>query len=657
MDIYKTFLEAGEPLAAGLYEEPDRGLFYRKALGLRRFYESAPLFDYTGGRLYPSGPLYSKTAVAPHYFHGFSTDKQGLNAIIPDFYDTMREEFFKPNSSVPHEHTVAGNMWLHSMPNYRRIEAEGLESYIPRIERIADTDMREGLLHLISGIGTYCRRIVEYLRSVNAYGQLISALEQVPMKPARNIYEALVCHNFLFYLDTCDNEGCLASDLMPYYNGEDITDLLREFFANVDTTGAYSMSLGVDYNPLTVQCLKAVKGLRRPMVELFINDNCPDEVWDAALESVRTNNGQPAFYNYDKLIGGLGQRFPEIRREDLQRFCGGGCTESMLEGLCNVGSLDAGINLPLILHDTLSKDLTGSGTFEEFYRKFMDNVRDVSHLVMREISASQKRREKNNPLPMRTLLVDDCIDKGLDFNGGGARYMWSIISFAGLTNVIDSMLVIEDLVFTKRTVSAVEMLEKLNSNDEDFIRALRRHPVCHGIDDPRANAMAARVTSDVYSTLDDGKPYLGLGFIPASIMFAAAVMAGKSVGATPDGRLDGDPLAESMGAIYAKDVNGATSLLSSVASMNLRKALGVPVTNLTVNPDFSDTALRGLIKGYMDMGGVHLQISCVSREILEEAYADPEKHKNLVVRVGGYSEYFHRLDDEQKRLVISRMIH
>ena len=169
--------------------------------------------------------------------------------------------------------------------------------------------------------------------------------------------------------------------------------------------------------------------------------------------------------------------------------------------------------------------------------------------------------------------------------------------------------------------------------------------------------MVRRVTADVYSTLDGRKPHFGLGFLPASIMFNTAANAGKNIGATPDGRLSGEPIAESLGAILSKDTEGATALLSSVASMKLDKALGVPVLNLTVNAEFDNAVLKSLIKSYMDMGGIHLQITCTSKQMLEEAYADPSRHPNLVIRVGGYSEYFRNLGDDLKRLVMSRMIH
>ena len=620
-------------------------------MGLRRFYENCQLPEYTGNSLYPSGRV-----VSPHYMSGLPVNYEKVKAQDEEILKLIQKDFCCYQSSVPAEHAVAGNMYTHSMPNYERILREGFLSYIPRIEKIKDSDMREGLLHLINGIECYIKRCVAYLESVGADGNLISALKQVPMHPARDLYEAVVCWNFVLYLDGCDNLGCVASGLYPYYKGEDIIDLLENLFDNLDVNNGYTMALGMDYNPLTLQCLEAVKGKRRPMIELFVDQNTPNEIWEKAFESIRTSNGQPAFYNPQVLLGGLQKKFKNIRDEDIKKFCGGGCTEAMLAGLSNVGSIDAGINLLLILEKCIKTELVIAKDFDDFYTKYINAVKEVVDTVTTEIGNSQTERAKHNPLPMRTLLIDDCIDNGLDYNNGGARYKWSIINFAGMINVIDAMLVIRDYIFENNIFSATELIAKLEKNDKDFLVQLRNHSVSFGSDNSDANSFSNKISTDIFSMLDDKKPPFGEGFLPASIQYMTQVWAGEKVGATPDGREAGAPLCDSLAAIFGKDTKGPTALLNSVTSLNLNRALGVPVLNFNINPDFKDEVLKALILGYMKQGGIQIQITCISRELLEEAYRNPEEHKNLVVRVGGYSEYFYRLNDELKRMVIERTI-
>ena len=644
------FMEMKEYHAAGLYEEPDRSLFYRKALGLRRFYENCSLPAYEGKPLYPSGKVQ-----CPDCYDGLAVDFEKIEKLAPELHRQIHGDFHRFQSSVPSEHTVAGDMYTHSMPNYERILKEGLQSYAVRAARIEDRDFREGLLHLLEGIRTYANRCADYVASVGGEERLVAALRSVPMNPARNIYEAVVAWNMVLYLDYCDNLGCVAQGLLPYYNGEDITDLLANLFDNLDDNEGYSMALGTDYNPLTLQCLEASKGKRRPMIELFVDQNTPAEIWDKAFEVIRTSNGQPAFYNPSALLGGLQRKLPVISDGDLKKFCGGGCTESMIAGCSNVGSLDAGINLLLLLEHTIHTNLQKAKNFEEFYTAYLSSVEETVNRVTEGISQSQLDRAKYNPLPMRTLLIDDCIDRQLEFNQGGARYKWSIINFAGLINVIDSMLVIRDLVFGGQ-MPPDAFVEKLRANDRAFLQQVRNHPICFGRDDPEANDFSRRISSDIFSLLDEKKPAIGEAFLPSSIQFNSQVMAGKTIGATPDGREATAPLCDSLGAIFAKDIKGPTALLNSVASLALQKALGTPIFSFNINPDFKNEILKALVLGYMQQGGIQIQITCISRELLEEAYRNPEDHKNLVVRVGGYSEYFYRLTDELKRMVINRTI-
>ena len=657
MDLVTRFLNAGEFAAAGLFEEPERSLFYRKALGIRRYFEHYPLPTYEGRPLYPSGPIPRPCAIGWCFMAGFTVYEPNADKVEPDLLDAFRQDFARYRSFVPVEHTVTGNMSAHSIPYYERIAHEGLESYVPRIEKIEDVDMREGLLHIIAGIRCWVDRMLDYLRSVNADEKLIAALEQVPMKPARDIYEAVVSWNIVMYLDGCDNLGCVADGLMPWYRGEDIVPLLENLFDNLDVNEGYSLALHTNYDPLTLQCLEAVKGKRRPMIQLFVDENTPDEIWQKAFESLRTGNGQPAFYNPEGMLGGLANRIPGLTREDLKKFCGSGCTESQIAGLSNVGTVDSGMNLLYILEKSMYRHLPEVSSFEEFYQRFITDVRTDVDIVTDAISRSQQTRAKYRPLPMRTLLIDDCIDKGLDYHNGGARFGWSLICFAGLVNVIDSLLVIRDFLFTEGRYTVREFLDRLKTSDEAFLYACRHHEVCYGSDDPDANAMASRVSTDIYSMLDGRKPHFGSAFLPCSIMFRSAAIKGKDVGATPDGRAAGAPLADSIGAIFGKDTKGPTALLKSVTSLNLERALGTPVLNFCIDPEIQDSNLKALILGYMQLGGLQMQITCADAKTLQEAYDDPDLHRNLVVRVGGYSDYFWKLSDELKRMILGRTIH
>ena len=164
------------------------------------------------------------------------------------------------------------------------------------------------------------------------------------------------------------------------------------------------------------------------------------------------------------------------------------------------------------------------------------------------------------------------------------------------------------------------------------------------------------LSKEIFSLLDNKKPPLGEGYLASSIQFNSQAEAGRNLKASPDGRKKGAPLCDSLGAIFGKDDLGPTALLNSVTHLELKKALGTPVFNFNITPDFKNEILKALILGYLKLGGVQMQITCSSLENLLDAYKNPELHKNLVVRVGGYSEYFINLTDDLKRMVINRTI-
>lgn len=160
----------------------------------------------------------------------------------------------------------------------------------------------------------------------------------------------------------------------------------------------------------------------------------------------------------------------------------------------------------------------------------------------------------------------------------------------------------------------------------------------------------------IFAMLDTQTTYFGGKFLPSSIQFMSQVDAGKALGATPDGRSAGAPLCDSLAAIFGKDTKGPTALLSSVTSLDLGAALGVPVFNFNIDESWDNDVLKAMILSYMQMGGIQMQLTCISAQELREAYEQPDLHRSLVVRVGGYSEYFYRLSDDLKKMIINRSI-
>jgi len=652
--VSEYFKSIGEPYAAAFFEDENRSKFYRFSKAFAAYFRHRALPEYTGGWLYPSGYAFlDNYAVRPDFSRTYSADFGKLEKkCAPEYVKRVREEL-AVNCIPPSPHWVGGAGFCHSFPNYERIEREGFDSYRERIAIIEEADFREGLLCLLDGIKEYHARCVEKLRAGNAREDLIAALEQVPFKPARTLYEALVCRNFVYYLDLCDEPGRLDQELIRWYKGEDITGILEEFFANIDANNSWSAAIGPDYNDLTVQILKTIKGKRRPSIELRVKPDMPDELWELAADAIKAGGGNPALYNESMYQQRLAEEFPDMPAEDRIRFNGGGCTETMLAGISRVGSLDAGLNAALVLREAITKHLPGAETYEEFYAGLCAELNAAVDRIVRDLESLYSKRMKEQPQPMRTLLIDDCIDRQMEFNSGGARYNWSIINIAGSINVVDSLIAIHKLVFDRKDYSPAEFVRLLDAEDDGLYAKLKKCPH-YGVDDAEANELAKEIGTMLFSLFDGRKPPLGERFLTSSIQFQTYADAGRCVGPTPDGRKNGEPLCDSLAAIHGNDVLGPTAMLNSAACLKPAKALGTPVLNLTLSPQHVKATLRPLVEGYFAQGGMQMQVTSVSRADLLDAMEHPERHTNLIVRVGGYAEYFNRLSVELQRAVIAR---
>jgi formate C-acetyltransferase len=183
----------------------------------------------------------------------------------------------------------------------------------------------------------------------------------------------------------------------------------------------------------------------------------------------------------------------------------------------------------------------------------------------------------------------------------------------------------------------------------------------YGNDDRRADSLAARVARAVFAELRRYAPWRGGRFLPGCLMFVTYAAAGEPVMATPDGRRAGEPIADSIGAVQGRDRHGPTAAMRSAASIPQALAPGTLVTNFRFAPSMFEgqgrSKLKDLIHTYFALGGLQMQITVVDQEVLRQAVADPERYGDLIVRVGGYSEYWRNLSQALRESVLERTEH
>lgn len=666
-EISEFFEKIDEPYSAGLFEAPEKGFFYRHCCAYARWFDMATPPTYKSGeKLYPRNTRYfdenyKPRSVKPIYASTYEWKPEQLEEKCKAHgrEDAFREmEAFRKISFNP-----CG--WTHGSPNYSRIVKEGLDSYRERILKInADTpekaEFRDGMLLLTQSMKNFAGRCVEYLTSVNAEPELIAALKNVPFKPAATYYEGLVSWNAIFYFDGCDNLGCLDRGLAHLYNGEDLTDVIGELFENVDAVDMWSCAIGPEYNEITRQALRAIKGKRRPLLELRITDDMPDDIWQLAADDIAYGSANPSFYNDKGIHDMLNARFPHIKEGELTRFCGGGCTETNLEGITHAGGTDSDVNLLKAFEEYLHASLAEKTTFEEFFEGACRKAEQVTEEIIDYTEDVYRYRSKYLPHPMRTLLWDDCIDRVKDFNNGGARYNWTMNSESGLINTIDCLAAVKDIYYDKKLYSADEFLALLKAEDDDFYAKLKTCP-CFGTDNPETDEMGAEFARRVFSVYRNKKPTLEFldGFTLTEHQFTRYEASGKNVGPTPDGRRAGQPTCDSIASLRGKAVKGPTAMLCSASKLPQNLVDGISVINLMLSKPMCRNAalVKSIITGYFGMGGIQVQVTATSAEELKDALAHPELHEDLIVRVGGYSEYFNRLSPALRQAVVERNVH
>ncbi len=648
-------LDIGEPFAAGLLEFPESAPSIVFCRGYRRYYETCPIVYTPGAPLFPTGltvGTYKDTntgetvAVIPEYAPQYSIRWDELRK-----KGSRAAEIMLEFSKVYH---YAGE-WNHSMLNYKRILAEGINRYEERLLQLEDSDFKAALLDLIVGLRAYHKRALKALPKMGAPAELIEALSRVPFSPAETAYEAVVALNFCLSLDEWDNVGRLDSILEPYHKGEDLRPWLRCIMENMQINDRWSITLGPEYSDVTYQVLEASVGLARPLIELRITDDIPDDLWELACKRVLDGGGQPAFYNEKAIQERLRKRIPHLTEKDALEFSGGGCTETSFAGCTYSGGTDENINVLKNLENFMYEELPQCTTFDEFYEKFIGFLRKKQDLQMDHINNYWNERAKACFAPIRTLFIDDCIDNQKGWFQGGARYTFSIHSDTGIPNTLDSLLAIRHLIFEEKRYTANEFLSLLASEDPDFFSILHTCP-CYGVADEKADSLVRDFTTRFYEHYLTGKLDLGLGFFPTAHQFTRHIHTGWVVGPTPDGRKGGTALADSLAAVNGKAVKGPTAMLSSAACFEQKDIYGMAVTNISIGKNYSPAIIGALVKGYFALGGTQLQFTVTNRETLLKAKDDPDNYRDIIVRVGGYSEYFCNLGEELKDAVIARTL-
>lgn len=444
-------------------------------------------------------------------------------------------------------------------------------------------------------------------------------------------------------------------------------------------------------NDLTYLVLQSVARIRftQPNLTCRYHKNAPAEYMKVALEVVKLGFGMPAFNNDEIII----PSFLElgVSKEDALNYSAIGCVEVAVPGkwgyrctgmsFLNFGkvlmaALNDGVE-PLSgkrIHPGIGKKFTEMNSFEEVFDAWSKSVRYFTRQAIIMDTTADYALEVETPDVLCSALTDDCIERGLTIKQGGAVYDFVSGLQVGIANLGNSLAAIKKLVFEEEVITKEELWESIINNFENENGAkiqqllLNRVPK-FGNDDDYVDLLLHDAYMEFIDELSNykntryGRGPIGGKYYAGTSSISANVPQGSSVGAMPDGREARSPLAEGASPSHGSDVNGPTAVFKSMSKLPNDKITGGVLLNQKVSPtslesDKGSEKLISMIRTFFDeLKGFHVQYNVVSRETLLDAQKNPEKHKNLIVRVAGYSAFFNVLSPETQNDIIARTEH
>ncbi len=548
--------------------------------------------------------------------------------------------------------------------------------------------------------------------------KIASACRRVPAHAPRDFHEALqsywFCHlAVVTELNGWDsfNPGHLDQHLHPFYEHglaegtltrERAKELLECFFVKFNNhpappkvgvtaaeSGTYTdfaninvgglLADGTDgSNPVSHLLLEVIDEMHllQPSSNVQVSRKTPDALLKHALRVVRQGYGFPSLFNADAVVE------EQLRQgKTLADARAGGCS-----GCVEVGAfgkeayiLTGYFNLPkvleLALHDGVDPrsgsrlgPATGApGTHASLDGVFAAFETQMRHVLDVKIAGNQiieRMYARLMPAPFLSVLIDDCIGNGRDYNAGGARYNNTYIQGVGIGTLTDSLAAIRSAVFEEGRLTLGELVSAL---DDDFdghealrLRLVNRMPK-YGNDDDRADALMQRAFEAFFAAVDGRPSARGGTYRIQMLPTTCHVYFGSVTGATPDGRRASRPVSEGISPVQGADRRGPTAVVQSAAKMDHIRTGGT-LLNMKVTPALLATEdgidkLGHLVRGYFKMDGHHVQFNVVRAETLREAQARPEEHRDLIVRVAGYSDYFCDLSTALQDEIIARTEH
>lgn len=513
----------------------------------------------------------------------------------------------------------------------------------------------------------------------------------IPVKPAYDIFSATQFMWMYFSFEGgYDSPGRYDEFMLDYWrvsSDEDNEKCLYDFLEAMQYARGWNVCIsGSDENwndetnEITYAMLRAVKklGYNTPNLTLRVNRNTPDDLWHLAAECIGTGIGLPAIYNDEVVCPALEKC--GIPPRDSHDYCMNGCNQIDIMGKSHMGLEDGEVNLAKVLELTLHRGFSMWGenaperltpdlgdpeecvSFDEFLQLYYKNLRHTADIAVSLSNRCQKVNSEFGPSPLRSCLIQGCLEKGKEYFAGGALYNDGQILAEGIADAGDSLYAVKKLIFDEEKYTMRELIAALKDNFEGHEKLRRDFKNCEkfGNDIEEVDNVTAGIVNYFFAYLKTKRTFRGGIFTGGCSPFSRAADNGMTTAALPNGKKNGEStFADSIAATPGNDRNGPTASAKSMLHYNQYEACSGFIAQFKFDKAIFNTedglnAFITLCKTYFREGGQHVSVNVVDREELLDAKKNPEKHKNLIVRVGGYSAYFWTLPPELQQNVIDR---
>ena len=448
-------------------------------------------------------------------------------------------------------------------------------------------------------------------------------------------------------------------------------------FANLNLAGL--LRDGSDgSNELTHLLLEIIDEMHllQPSSNMQVSRKTPDAVLKHALKVIRNGYGFPSLFNADAVVEEQLRQGKTL--EDAREGGCSGCVEVgafgkeayILTGYFNLMKM-----LELALHDGFDTrtgkqigahtgDPAAFQTYDDLFAAFEAQVRHFLDIKIRGNQLIEHLYATRMPHTFLSVITDDCIAKGRDYNAGGARYNNSFIQAVGIGSISDSLSALKEQVYDTQALSLPRFIELLN-HDYAGQEALRQRMLNkthkYGNDDDYADELMTRTFRMLFEAIDGRPNTKGGAYRLEMLPTTCHVYFGQVCLASADGRSQGQPLSEGISPVQGADRQGPTAVLKSAAKMDHVKTGGT-LLNMKFTPSLLEGEegidhLHSLVRSYFKLDGHHMQFNVVTAAKLREAKAKPEEYRDLIVRVAGYSDYFCDLSEALQDEIIQRTEH